>query len=572
MTYFIPSKTQIFGSLFTLFLSFTTIAQVGIGNTSPNANSLLEIGNGTDTKGVLLPRVSLTGTNNPSPLSVDVEGMIVYNTNTNGTGATAVSSGFYFNNGSDWVRLANNDDWKLTGNAGTVAGTNFIGTTDSQNLIFKTDGSENMRIITDGRVSINNNAPIAGDRFTVTGASDEYTINGYASGAAGVGVYGENIANGDGVVGSSSTGAGTVGVSNDTGVLGLTVSDGYGVYGYADNANAKAGRMRNLNATGISMVVTGQAQPYLAYIGGAATFSGTNGLYSVGTDDGLLVAGNSMVPTSIDGNIIGVSSVSEDIGVFASANDTSGTGVIGMGNGITGATTIVGGSGLAGTGTKYGVYGNSTESTSNPGNGVIGSAGGYFANGHGGFAAVAAWADPPGGGDNDQNFKIFGTGTVSTIVKDVNENPVIMYAPEAPECLFQDYGIGELINGLAVITLDPNLSKNIRVDQERPLKVFIQLEGDCKGVFVTNKSANGFTVKELQGGKNNVPFSWSIVATRADEVFYNNRGEARVSHNSHRFPLAPPPLEIITAETQKVKAEKESNNIEEKSLISNYKK
>ena len=76
-----------------------------------------------------------------------------------------------------------------------------------------------------------------------------------------------------------------------------------------------------------------------------------------------------------------------------------------------------------------------------------------------------------------------------------------MYAQESPEYLFQDYGIGKLINGQAVIKLDPNLSKNFLINEDHPLKVFIQLEGDSNGIFVKNKSTKRFTVKELQGRK-----------------------------------------------------------------------
>ncbi len=86
------------------------------------------------------------------------------------------------------------------------------------------------------------------------------------------------------------------------------------------------------------------------------------------------------------------------------------------------------------------------------------------------------------------------------------------------------------------------------MDDGHPMKVFVQLEGDCNGVYVTSKSATSFTVKELQGGKSNVSFSWSIVATRADEVLYNNKGIAKTSYNGQRFPLAPKALEIIENE------------------------
>lgn len=51
---------------------------------------------------------------------------------------------------SDWTafdgKQAAGLDWLLLGNSGTAAGTNFIGTSDSQSLVFKTNGVEAMRI------------------------------------------------------------------------------------------------------------------------------------------------------------------------------------------------------------------------------------------------------------------------------------------------------------------------------------------------------------------------------------------------------------------------------------------
>ena len=131
--------------------------------------------------------------------------------------------------------------------------------------------------------------------------------------------------------------------------------------------------------------------------------------------------------------------------------------------------------------------------------------------------------------------------------------------PEAPEVLFEDYGTGRLVDGIAEIKIDPILAKNIHVDSKRPLKVFIQLEGDCNGVFVTNKSKTGFTVKELQNGKSNVDFSWHIVANRADETEAN--GEKTI-YQSLRFPDAPEVIKPTASEVKKLQETKPDSDSE----------
>lgn len=48
----------------------------------------------------------------------------------------------------------NAQSWSLTGNTGTTAGTNFIGTTDNKDLVFKTNNQERIVVRTDGKVGI----------------------------------------------------------------------------------------------------------------------------------------------------------------------------------------------------------------------------------------------------------------------------------------------------------------------------------------------------------------------------------------------------------------------------------
>lgn len=84
--------------------------KVGNNNLIMNQNAVLEIE--SSNRGLLLPRLALTATDAFAPLTAHVEGMTVYNTATAGTGATAVTPGYYYNDGTQWVRVATGADAK----------------------------------------------------------------------------------------------------------------------------------------------------------------------------------------------------------------------------------------------------------------------------------------------------------------------------------------------------------------------------------------------------------------------------------------------------------------------------
>lgn len=108
----------------------------GTNSTTYNADALVDFQ--SSSKGLLFPRVALTATNSASPLSAFTAGMTVYNTATAGTAPNNVIPGYYYCDGTQWIRFTDKSTvWTLTGNSGTTAGTNFIGTTDNQDLIFK---------------------------------------------------------------------------------------------------------------------------------------------------------------------------------------------------------------------------------------------------------------------------------------------------------------------------------------------------------------------------------------------------------------------------------------------------
>ncbi|SCY82983.1 hypothetical protein [Flavobacterium caeni] len=212
-------------------------------------------------------------------------------------------------------------------------------------------------------------------------------------------------------------------------------------------------------------------------------------------------------------------------GLWGFNTSASGTGSNGAGNNQI-STYLTAGSGGSFSGLYTGVFGFVSSITIDP------SSGGLFQDEFDNQWDVAHW-------DGFGYYKIIGPGAVSTIVEDINNQKVVMHCTETPENLFEDYGTGQLVNGRVTIAIDPTFAKNILVDEQHPLKVFVQLEGDCNGVYVTNKSAHSFEVVELQSGLSNTLFSYSIVATRGSETYTAPNGQTRTARYDRRFEKAP---------------------------------
>jgi hypothetical protein len=102
------------------------------------------------------------------------------------------------------------------------------------------------------------------------------------------------------------------------------------------------------------------------------------------------------------------------------------------------------------------------------------------------------------------------TGTKSASVQ-VQEEPRLLYAIESPEVWFEDFGLGTLQDGVAVVSIDPLFAETVNLDAYH---VFVTPLGDCQGLYVTDKTATGFEVRELGGGTANISFDYRIVAHR----------------------------------------------------------
>jgi len=171
-----------------LLLPLATYSQVGIGTTTPDSSSMLEV-DATD-KGVLVPRVAIANLNTAAPVTAPIESLLVYNT----TIATGV--GFHYWDGAKWTPLsgaaANDGDWTVVGNDMYNANSGYVGvgtiTPTAQLHIEDTSGAA-IVAFNDG-FEDNNLTP-----FTTSGSMGNWSITS-AAGEFNTGTYGAGSASG----------------------------------------------------------------------------------------------------------------------------------------------------------------------------------------------------------------------------------------------------------------------------------------------------------------------------------------------------------------------------------------
>ncbi len=233
-------------------------------------------------------------------------------------------------------------------------------------------------------------------------------------------------------------------------------------------------------------------------IGVTGTQNGSGwGVYG-STPSGIGVYGNSSGGTGVQGGS------GSGTGVYGSSSD--GIGV----DGFSGDNTGVQGTSNSG----YGVYGSSPTNygvagVTTSGNGVYGQVGTAPQAG-----VVGRQTDTSG------NWALFGfgnigaSGTKSAVVPVNNGSEhVTLYCVESPECWFEDFGSGQLSGGTAAVAIDPLFAQTIETEG---YFVFLQAEGQCKGLFVSQKTPTEFVVEELHEGTSSAPFAYRLVGRRKD--------------------------------------------------------
>lgn len=148
--FFKKSKAIAVGATLSFFVLHHTslwAQSLAINTTGATANSASILDVSSNNKGVLIPRVALTGTSDITTIASPATSLLIYNTAT----ISNVTPGYYYWTGSAWIKFVTGTAWALTGNSGTVAATNFIGTTDNVPLSFRVNNQKA------GLIDINSN-------------------------------------------------------------------------------------------------------------------------------------------------------------------------------------------------------------------------------------------------------------------------------------------------------------------------------------------------------------------------------------------------------------------------------
>jgi len=370
----------------------------------------------------------------------------------------------------------------------------------------------------------------------------------------------KNLGSGPAIRGDGTIGIGVKAVSNSNAAVDARSTSAEGVVAVSQSSNAVRGSTSNPSGSmparsGVLGVdaSTDRGSGNTGVTGFSANGTGVSGTTDHNSADGIPRAG----VVGVDASTVGI----EDIGV--SGSSTNGTGVQGVTSGGGAGQNIAGVSGIALAQNSFGVgvFGQSNGlGAAVEGDSLNGEPGvfGFAVAGPTSAASVGVIAESDGTGlfalvsAGDVHPAVLAIGgttdptTNSLVTEDNSNNPtfwvdnggsahvrgliftggpcsagcarskdsevreVQRYTPQEAVPTIEDVGEAQLSNGSAYVRMDPAFA-NV-MDAKAAYLVFVTPQGLTRGLYVTNKTAQGFQVQEQPGGSASVAFDYRIVA------------------------------------------------------------
>jgi hypothetical protein len=137
-----------------------------------------------------------------------------------------------------------------------------------------------------------------------------------------------------------------------------------------------------------------------------------------------------------------------------------------------------------------------------------------------GSSCITSWPGAAQRANNTFNGNIVVRGAIvsasSVVTVTVPSNggarDVALYSIQSPENWFEDLGFGQLSDGFAHIEFDSTFAQTVNANIE--YHVFLTPDDDSEGLYVSNKTPQGFDVHEQRGGRSNIAFDYRVVAKR----------------------------------------------------------